>query len=50
MGVFDTKLFISESVSKPESPGIFSSKKIISKLFSFSNSKASAPLVQEVTA
>src|SRR5699024_4692767 len=41
---------ISERVSRPVSPGIFSSKKTISK-FSFSTSStASIPLWQEVTA
>ena len=41
--------FRAESVSKPESPGIFSSKKTISNLFSVESSIASVPLLQEVT-
>ena len=39
---------ISDNVSKPLIPGIFSSKKMISKLEFLTNSIASVPLVQEV--
>ena len=48
-GVEDLNSFISESVSKPESPGIFSSKKTTSKAVSLYKSIASCPLLQVVT-
>ena len=40
---------ISESVSKPFKPGMFSSKKTISKFVSSTKLIASAPFVQVVT-
>ena len=49
MGIKGIISLILDNVSKPDNPGIFSSKKIISKLFSVALSMASDPFVTAST-